>query len=100
MEEFLLAILLLSIWLAALVPLLRRRDIDIHDKLTWVVVVLVLNVLGAVIYFVFGPCRKLPDSPPDTVFAHSKHEPPQKGLFVPVVEKAEDSAAATEENQP
>ncbi len=43
------------VWLTALISLLSRRDIDIHDKVTWVVVVLLLNGLGGLIYFLFAP---------------------------------------------
>ena len=45
-------------WAVALISLCGRRDIEIHDKLTWVVTVLVLNALGALIYFIFGPRRQ------------------------------------------
>ncbi len=61
----------LGIWLVALVSLLRRRDIDIHDKLTWVVTILLLNGIGGLLYFLFGPEgeRKqedaVPPVPPD-----------------------------------
>ena len=51
----LLTIIGLIIWLAAVVSLCSRRDIEIHSKLTWVVTVLILNILGAIIYFIFGP---------------------------------------------
>jgi hypothetical protein len=46
------------IWGIALVSLCSRRDIEIHTKLTWVVIVLALNALGALIYLFFGPKRK------------------------------------------
>jgi hypothetical protein len=45
------------IWLAALVGLLSRRDVEIHDKLTWVVTILLLNGIGGALYFIFGPKR-------------------------------------------
>lgn len=51
----LLTIIGLIIWLAAVVSLCSRRDIEIHSKLTWVVTVLILNILGAIVYFIFGP---------------------------------------------
>ena len=56
------------IWIAGLVSILRRRDIDIHDKLTWVVVILLLNALGAILYFIFvaGP-RVDPEDHPDAI---------------------------------
>ena len=46
------------VWLVGLISLLRRRDIEIHDKLSWVVAVLLLNGVGAIVYFVFGPRRE------------------------------------------
>ena len=51
--------ILLAIWLAALVSLLRRRDIDIHDKITWVVALLLLNGIGGMLYFRYAPKRQL-----------------------------------------
>ena len=51
--------ILLAIWLAALVSLLSRRDIDVHDKITWVVVVLLLNGIGGILYFRYAPKRQL-----------------------------------------
>lgn len=51
------------LWLVAVVSLCSRRDIEIHAKLSWVVTVLILNVLGALIYFIFGPRR--PPTPSD-----------------------------------
>ena len=57
----LLAILCALIWAIGLVSLCSRRDIEIHSKLSWVVTVLVLNALGALLYFIFGPRRELSD---------------------------------------
>ena len=55
-------------WLFALVSLCSRRDIAIHRKLSWVVAVPVLNVVGAVIYFVAGPtCARPPSNPDDAI---------------------------------
>ena len=51
------------LWIVAVVSLCSRRDIEIHAKLSWVVTVLILNVLGARIYFIFGPRR--PPAPGD-----------------------------------
>ncbi len=51
------------VWIAAVISLCSRRDIEIHAKLSWVVTVLLLNVLGALIYFIFGPRR--PPKPTD-----------------------------------
>lgn len=51
----LLIIMCAVLWIAALVALCSRRDIEIHRKLSWVVTVLVLNALGGLLYFIFGP---------------------------------------------
>lgn len=56
-------ILWIILWAGALVSLCDRRDIEIHNKVTWIVTVLVLNLLGAILYFVFGPKRQAPTSP-------------------------------------
>ncbi|MCK5804718.1 MAG: PLDc_N domain-containing protein [Lentisphaeria bacterium] len=61
--------LLLALWLISLVSLCSRRDIDVHSKITWVVVVLVFNGFGAILYFVFAPKRQLPEDHPDVVLA-------------------------------
>jgi predicted membrane channel-forming protein YqfA (hemolysin III family) len=45
----------LIIWGIALVGLCSRRDIDVHSKISWLVVILVLNIVGAIIYFIFSP---------------------------------------------
>ncbi len=58
----------LILWAIALVSLCSRRDIDVHRKITWVVIVLVLNGLGAVLYLLFGPARHVSEdgTPVDT----------------------------------
>ncbi len=62
-----LAPISLVLWIIGLVCLLRRRDIDIHDKLTWVVLVLLLNGLGALLYFIFGPRHAKSADHPDSI---------------------------------
>lgn len=52
-------------WVFALISLCSRRDIDIHRKLTWIVIVLLLNVVGAALYFLLGPRRLPKTSGPD-----------------------------------
>ena len=44
----------LIIWGIALVGLCSRRDIEIHNKISWLVTILVLNVVGAIFYFIFS----------------------------------------------
>jgi hypothetical protein len=55
--ELLITVCLL-IWAGTLMSLCSRRDIEIHSKVTWIVTVLVLNAVGALIYFIFGPSRQ------------------------------------------
>ena len=73
MELFIVACLL--IWLWALVSVCSRRDIDIHNKVSWVVTILVLNALGALLYLVACPkqeptpastCGARPDTIPES----------------------------------
>ena len=73
MELFIISCLL--VWMWALVSVCSRRDIDIHDKVSWVVTILVLNALGAMIYLVACPkqeptsastCGTHPDTIPES----------------------------------
>jgi len=73
--EILIAIILLF-WGFSLICICSRRDIDVHDKITWVVVILVLNVLGSLVYFALGPKRKLPDDHPDVILSKLKSNKP------------------------
>jgi hypothetical protein len=51
----LISFLSVIIWAVALIGLCSRRDIDVHSKISWVVVLLVFHGLGAIIYFIFSP---------------------------------------------
>ncbi len=62
-----LMVLLGVLWLAGLVHLSLRSDIDRHDKGTWLVVLLLLNGVGAVIYMFFGPRGTLSADHPDAI---------------------------------
>lgn len=44
---------LFIVWIFGLVSLLRNRLIDVHDKITWVVVVLLLLTIGSTAYIVY-----------------------------------------------
>ena len=48
-------IAILIAWVAVLVRLLQRTDLDGTTKISWVIVLCVLNVLGLFIYLFFGP---------------------------------------------
>lgn len=69
----------LIVWGIALIGLCSRRDIDPHDKITWLAVILVLNVVGAIIYFIFSPKYEpsknssLPKAPDDSKPIHPEH---------------------------
>ena len=60
----LLVALLLVIWLATLVRLLRWKDVDGTTKICWIVVLCTLNLLGLVLYAIWGP--KKCEAPPHT----------------------------------
>ncbi len=60
----LVAAILLAAWLATLVRLLRWTKLDATTKICWVVVLCSLNVLGLVLYIIWGP--KECDQPPRT----------------------------------
>lgn len=54
----LLAILFIVIPLIALIDILTSR-FEGNDKLIWVLVVIFLNVLGAILYFIIGRQSKI-----------------------------------------
>jgi hypothetical protein len=59
----LLLALVLAAWLATLVRLLRSTELDGTTKICWVVVLCTLNVLGLVLFMIWGP-KKYEDPPP------------------------------------
>ncbi|MBT3294120.1 MAG: PLDc_N domain-containing protein [Verrucomicrobia bacterium] len=73
------------IWVIALISLCGRRDIEIHSKLTWVVTVMVLNAVGAVIYFVFGPKRALAGSAAPPIDADAVPFTPEGESWNPIL---------------
>jgi len=69
---FLGAILLgFVIWVWALVHMLTNQAIQGTDKIVWALVVIFLNILGAILYFTLSPSPKRPQSP-----ALAKFPPP------------------------
>ena len=52
---YIIPLILSVVWVIALVNLCSRRDIDVHSKISWVVIVVVLHFIGAIIYFIWGP---------------------------------------------
>lgn len=52
---WLLFVALAFFWIWTLVTLLVRDDLEPVARLTWVIVVIFLNALGAAIYYLFGP---------------------------------------------
>jgi len=65
----LLAIALLVLWLWALIDCVQR-DFDENEKIVWVLIIVLLNWLGAIIYLIIGrgrgrkPIRGHPAGPP------------------------------------
>ena len=59
----LLVALFLLLWLVTLVRLLRSTELDGTTKICWVVVLCTLNVLGLVLFMIWGP-RKYEEPPP------------------------------------
>ena len=53
----LIYLICIVVWIATLISLFRRRDIGSGKRIYWIVTVLVLNVLGVLLYFLFGPPR-------------------------------------------
>jgi len=75
----------LFLWIIALVALLIRRDIDIHDKLSWVVTILLLNGIGAILYFVFGPKRKYSEKTTPEVNENAVPIDPEESSWNPIL---------------
>ncbi|HWD93433.1 MAG TPA: PLD nuclease N-terminal domain-containing protein [Verrucomicrobiae bacterium] len=49
-----------ALWIWMLVDAARNRGLDQTERVVWIIVVALLHLLGAVIYFFFGrPKRKL-----------------------------------------
>ena len=55
----LFAILVFSYWISALVDMLKNTAIQGSDKIVWTLVIIFLNILGAIIYFFVAPRPKL-----------------------------------------
>lgn len=56
MHPLLIVLLIAELfWLQALVMHLKNKELDPTDKICWTVVLCVLNLLGLVLYMVFGP---------------------------------------------
>ncbi len=55
MSYLFIAIILLAIWIAALISLIRRTDIADTDKIIWTIVLCTLNLLAVALYVIFGP---------------------------------------------
>lgn len=51
--------LIFSFWVSALVDMLQNTAIQGTEKIVWVLVIIFLNVLGAIIYFFIAPRPKL-----------------------------------------
>ena len=83
--ELLIAVCII-LWLWALILLCSRRDIEIHRKLSWVVTLLVLNVIGALIYFIFAPrWSPAPIAPDQAIDPEAKPINPEGRSWNPIL---------------
>ena len=57
-----LIILELGLLIFALVDLLRREKVRGDNKIVWALVIIIINIIGPVIYFIFGRAEKKIDS--------------------------------------
>ena len=53
------AVLGFLIWIWALIHMLTSRRIQGTDKIVWAIVIVFLNILGAILYFVLSPVVRL-----------------------------------------
>ncbi len=51
----LLGLLVAVLWVAALVDLVRRDDLDRRQRLGWILIVVLLPLVGSIAYFVRRP---------------------------------------------
>ena len=47
------------IWVWALIHMLTNQSLQGTDKIVWVLVIIFLNVLGAILYFLLSPTMRL-----------------------------------------
>ncbi len=71
------AIFFLLLWLTALIFLLKRTDLDGVTKICWVVVLCSLNLVGLVLYLIFGPQAQM-EKPPISGLFEPDHKPETK----------------------
>ena len=50
-----IALLGFFIWISALIHMLTSRALQATDKILWAIVIILLNVLGAILYFTIRP---------------------------------------------
>lgn len=51
-------VLQLTIQIIALVDLYKQKNIEKNKKIIWVFVILLFNILGPIVYFIFGRREK------------------------------------------
>ena len=64
-------VLLFWFWITALVDMLQNTAIQGTEKIVWVLVIIFLNILGAILYFFIAP-KSLPPRP-GSARAHGLH---------------------------
>ena len=56
-----LALALFAFWIWMLISAIQNKGLDEGEKIAWVLVIALLHVLGAILYFFIGhPKRRLP----------------------------------------
>jgi hypothetical protein len=65
-EGWLLIAVVSVVWIATVVHVARTKTNDPMDRLVWLLIVIFLNFIGALLYFVWGPGREdQPELTPD-----------------------------------
>ena len=57
-----LAIVSFVVWIWSVVTIAREKTEDPLDRIVWLLIVLFLNILGTILYMVFGPNRSNVDA--------------------------------------
>lgn len=52
---------LFALWLFALISAIKNENLDANMRLIWVLVIILVNGLGALIYLLVAPNRPLPE---------------------------------------
>lgn len=50
--------IIFAVWIATLIYHIRRTDCTDTEKILWAIILCTLNILGLVLYFIFGPASE------------------------------------------